>query len=127
MQKSCLAIVQDSFDFCLYIKKLPLCISKEAVENQCFFQVDGIMAISKGNTSSRPKIMAMDKRIFEASVKSANEPAGPTIPKPGPTLLKHVTEAVNNDSKSKGSRTEMIKNTARIKIMYTAKYVATLR
>ena len=57
-------------------------------------------AIRIGNTSSRPKIIPIERRIFEASVKSANEPAGPTIPKPGPTLLKQVTEAVKSDSKS---------------------------
>ena len=53
--------------------------------------------------------MAIESRIFEASVKAAYEPKGPTIPKPGPTLLKQAEEAVNNDSKSNGSRTERIK------------------
>ena len=59
-----------------------------------FIHVFGQNIINIGNISNLPAIISIDNNIFEKSENSANEPIGPTAPKPGPTLLIHVRDAV---------------------------------
>ena len=66
-------------------------------------QVDGMRAIRSGKISSRPKSMAKERTIFEKSLYCAYEPIGPTIPKPGPMLLKQAATAEKFVSKSNGA------------------------
>ena len=92
------------------------------------FHVEGMSAIRSGNISRRPKSMAKERTAFENSEYSAKEPAGPTTPKPGPMLLKQAVTAEKFASKSKGAPSnETSKNNTKKHIMYTAKYVVTLR
>ena len=66
--------------------------------------------MSSGNISRRPRSIANDKTILEKAVYPAKLPAGPTTPKPGPTLLKQAETAVKLLSKPKGSKHIKTKN-----------------
>ena len=56
-----------------------------------------------GNISSRPRSIAKERTSFEKSEYPENEPIGPTMPKPGPILLKQAATAEKFVSKSKGA------------------------
>lgn len=65
-----------------------------------FFHKVGERSISIGNISKRPTSISNDKTSFEIHDKLEKFPVGPTIPKPGPTLLIHVATDENAEVKS---------------------------
>ena len=65
-----------------------------------FFHKDREKNINNGKISNLPANMSKDNTIFDKSVKLEKLPTGPTIPRPGPTLLKQVATAPNVDVKS---------------------------
>ena len=58
------------------------------------FQNAGAKSKSIGYISSLPTIIHKDKTALPRLEKSAKFPAGPTVPKPGPILLRHAITAV---------------------------------
>ena len=68
--------------------------------NSYFFHKEREKNINNGKISKRPASISNDKTIFDKSVKLEKFPVGPTTPRPGPTLLKHVATALNADVKS---------------------------
>ena len=78
-----------------------------------FAQETGARAIIIGKISSLPSSIPKESAIFANAEKPPKPPAGPTAPKPGPTLLKQVTAAVRLVSKSNGSKLKAKKITNR--------------
>ena len=73
--------------------------------------------IKIGNISNLPSNISNESTIFENAENSLKLPEGPTIPKPGATVLKQVVTADMVVSKSKLS-----KLTSKIDIKYIKKY-----
>ena len=91
------------------------------------FQVEGEKKSNIGNISSLPISIVKLKRIFEATLYSAKDEAGPTASKPGPTLLMQVTVAVKFVSKeNKGSNAERASSIIKKQTIYKHIYMPRL-
>src|SRR5699024_191805 len=79
-------------------------------------QVRGENRASMGNSSRRPASMSKLSSHLHQGEKSAKEPMGPTISRPGPTLLKQVATAVKVVMRSKPSNESATTDPAKIRM-----------
>ena len=84
------------------------------------FQMEGANSSSMGKISSRPTSMSKDSSSLEKGEKLEKLPTGPTIYRPGPTLLMQVATAVNTVTRSICSRETSRQDSTKMAI-YTAR------
>ena len=81
--------------------------------------MEGAKSRSMGKISSRPTSMSKDSSSLENAEKEEKLPMGPTISRPGPTLLIQVATAVNTVTRSICSRDTSRQETVKIAMYIT--------